>query len=148
MRIWKTSKHLGLVSSLLLAAPSAMTAEMVGRKSIFSCKFGPECSRQNQDCSNYEIWMIVRHYETENRFALFDALNSHENDVAHSKTDDLLVFDSLEIGDGKNWFGSHERMVIAKTMEASLQGGGMWRIDDNPARYTSFNHNGACMVID
>ncbi|WP_170790894.1 hypothetical protein [Ruegeria lacuscaerulensis] len=136
------------IAILFTANTVAFADQAQNLSSLFSCKFGPECTRNNQDCKKYDIWMIVRHYKSEDQYKLFDALNSHEQEAEFGEIGELLVFDSMSSGNGEKDFGAFSKMVIASTMEASLQGGAMWRMDDLPTRYTSYSHDGACTVIN
>ncbi|WP_170786793.1 hypothetical protein [Ruegeria lacuscaerulensis] len=113
------------IAILFTANTVAFADQAQNLSSLFSCKFGPECTRDNQDCKKYDIWMIVRHYKSEDQYKLFDALNSHEQEAEFGEIGELLVFDSMSSG-----------------------GGAMWRMDDLPTRYTCYSHDGACTVIN
>ncbi|QJF51237.1 hypothetical protein [Roseobacter ponti] len=142
--------RMAVIWPVLLLAASGGQAQTTDadRQSLLSCKFGPACTRDNVECAEYARWIILRYYETEERFALFDALQSSEQEALVREMGAMTIFEIEEIGDGEGRFGSSFRMVVGPTLEAAVQSVSVSREDESDLTFLPEALNGMCRVIE
>lgn len=124
---------------------SAVAAE---KNSILSCKFGSECNVENFDCSEYDSWHFVRHYPSEDRYTVFDALNSHEKSAEYREYGDLSIWDTSQIQKSPIELVSSEEFVVAPNLQATIAASGYIEINPGEKRLYAYSLEGMCQEIN
>jgi hypothetical protein len=135
----------GCVASAALAASSVNAAE---HTSLLSCKFGGSCDHENILCSDFDIWYIVREYGADNKYTIFDTLNSHEHPASFRTVGTLRLWETDEVIDAPRLNHATYRLIVNVDGQAVSQHAFVSEFGPDDLRFFSGQNNGICRSIN
>lgn len=134
-----------LLVALLCCGPHA-NAENEDYTSVMSCKFGPNCTIENFECSDYETWLCVRRLETTQSFSVVNCGVNYNKEVTFRNMASMVIFDWYHQVDDR-YHASAQRLVVSETGEATLQHAFTAEIVPGDPKFFSGSKRGICKEI-